>query len=67
MNPFTQHPKEVGLNYFTHMLFAFSVVGKLVLGTIACFIHAFLPFLFTHTTSGIVKNLHSKIEHRKQK
>ncbi len=63
-NPFTDHPKQVGLNYFTHFLFAWSVVFKLIYATIACTIHSFFPFLFTHTTSGIVKQLHSKIEHR---
>jgi uncharacterized membrane protein len=64
MNPFTKHPKEVGLNYLSHFIFALSVVGQLLFALIACFIHAFFPFLFTHTTSGIIKKLHSKIDHR---
>lgn len=61
-NPFTEHPKEVGMNYFQHMLFAFSVTGKLIVAVFCCFIHAFFPFLFTHTTSGIVKKLHALID-----
>lgn len=65
MNIFTKHPNEVGLNYFTHFLFAWSVVFKLVQAVICCTIHSFLPFVFTTTTSSIVKELHSKIEHRK--
>lgn len=65
MNMFTKHPNEVGLNYFQHMLFAFSVVLKLIYACFACTIHAFFPFLFTTTTSGIVNELHKKIDHRK--
>jgi hypothetical protein len=61
-NPFTEHPKEVGMNYFQHLLFAFSVVGKLIAAVFCCTIHAFFPFIFTHTTSSIVKNLHGLID-----
>ena len=64
-NSFTKHPNEVGLSYFQHMFFAFGVTWKLFYCVFACFIHAFFPFLFTNTTSGVVKQLHSKIEHRK--
>lgn len=66
MNIFTKHPNEVGLNYFQHFIFAFSVVGKLIIAVFCCTIHAFFPFLFTTTTSGIVSELHSKIDHRKK-
>lgn len=65
MNPFTKHPNEVGMNYFQHMWFAITIVGKLIYAVFACFVHAFFPFLFTTTTSGIVSELHSKITHRK--
>jgi hypothetical protein len=65
MNIFTKHPNEVGLNYFQHFVFAFSVVYKLIIAVFCCTIHAFFPFLFTTTTSGIVTELHNKIDHRK--
>lgn len=65
MNLFTKHPNEVGMNYFQHMWFAFTIVGKLIYAGFACFTHAFFPFLFTTTTSGIVSELHSKITQRK--
>jgi hypothetical protein len=65
MNPFTKHPREVGLGYFQHLWFAITIVGKLIVAVLACFIHAFLPFLFTTTTSSIVTELHGKITHRK--
>lgn len=63
-NPFTYHPNQVGLGYFGHMFFALKVFGQLFLTSFACLIHAFFPFLFTHTTSKVVKKLHGLIEHR---
>jgi hypothetical protein len=65
MNIFTKHPREVGLNYFQHFLFAFSVVFKLLTAVFCCTIHAFFPFLFTTTTSRIVSGLNGQIVHRK--
>ena len=65
MSIFTKHPNEVGLNYFTHFLFAWSVVLKLLKAVLCCTIHSFLPFVFTTTTSEIINELHNKIEHRK--
>ena len=49
MNMFTKHPSEVGLNYFQHFLFAFSVVYKLIIAVFCCTIHAFFPFLFNNS------------------
>lgn len=66
MNPFTKHPREVGLNYFQHFAFAFYVQFKLVVAILACFVHAFFPFLFTITASTIISNLDQKIAHRKE-
>ena len=64
MNPFTKHPREVGLNYFQHFVFAFYVQFKLILAIMACFVHAFFPFLFTTTASTIISKLDRKIAHR---
>jgi hypothetical protein len=65
MNIFTKHPSEVGLNYFQHFLFAFSVVFALLAAVFCCTVHAFFPFIFTNTTSGIIAKLHGQIAHRK--
>jgi hypothetical protein len=65
MSIFTKHPNEVGLSYVQHLFFAFSVVFKLVIAVLCCTIHAFFPFLFTSTTSGIVAELYNKIDQRK--
>ncbi len=65
-NIFTEHPKEVGLSYPGHFVFAWGVVFKLMIATFCCSIHSIFPFIFTNTTSKIVKELYGKIEHRKQ-
>lgn len=64
-NAFTKHPKEVGLSYTGHFFFAWSVVFKLMKGVVCCSIHSVFPFMFTTTTSTIIKKLHEKIEDRK--
>ncbi len=64
-NIFTQHPNEVGLTYFQHFIFAWSIVYKMIKGALACSIHAFFPFLFIETASNIIKGLHEKVEDRK--
>lgn len=67
MNPFTKHPNEVGMNYLQHFLFAFQVQFKLLMALLACFVHAFFPFLFTTTASTIIRGLDGKIADRKPK
>ncbi len=64
-NAFTKHPKEVGLSYSGHFIFAWSVVFKLMKAVICCSVHSVFPFMFTHTTSRIVKGLNDQIEDRK--
>lgn len=64
-NPFSRHPKEVGMTYLQHFVFAFSVTFKLMIAVFCCSVHAFLPFLFTTTTSNIVRGLNEKIGDRR--
>ncbi len=60
---FTEHPREVGMSYPRHFLYALTVTWRLFLCVPACFVHAFLPFLFTHTTSSTVEELHQELPH----
>jgi hypothetical protein len=62
---FTEHPREVGMSYFRHFGYAFSVMGRLFGCSLACIVHAFFPFLFTHTTSRTINKLHEELNHRK--
>jgi hypothetical protein len=53
-NPFTAHPKSIGETYWQHLWHA-GVFGILMLiGGVACLIHALLPFLFKQTASDYV-------------
>ena len=58
---FTEHPASVGENYFQHLGRASGFAVSMISGGIACFVHAFLPFLFTHTGSGIIATLHTRM------
>ncbi len=62
---FTGHPREAGMSYFRHFGYAFSVTGRLFACVLACIVHAFFPFLFTHTTSKTINKLHEELNHRK--
>ena len=53
---FKEHPASVGESYFEHMRAALYFSVNMAGAAICCFVHAFLPFLFTKTGS-------SKIEH----
>ncbi len=55
---FTHHPQSVGETYGEHFLAATGFGLRMLAGAIACLIHAFLPFLFVSTGSGIIRKLH---------
>lgn len=56
-NIFTKHPGDIGETYFQHFCFASIMSVRLLFATIACLIHAFLPFLFINTTSNLVAKM----------
>lgn len=60
-NLFTEHPASVGETYGEHFLSAAGFAGKMFVGSLACFLHAVLPFLFVKTGSGIVTELHDRM------
>lgn len=65
LRAFTDHPASVGETYGEHMGVALSFAGPLFLASIACFIHAFLPFAFETTGSRAVKQLYQRmVSHR---
>ena len=61
---FTDHPESVGESYFEHMAFAGRFSGKLFLAGSMALVHAFLPFLFERSASGIVRELYEKTHGR---
>ena len=58
-NLFKDHPASVGESYFQHMGAAIGFAARLFGASLACFVHGFLPFLFTRTGSSVVKRLHN--------
>lgn len=65
---FTEHPASVGENYFEHLRHASGFAFSMIAGGLAVLVHAVLPFLFTHTGSGIIASLNTKmITNRRQR
>lgn len=63
MNIFNKHPASIGETYWQHLYFASIMGGKMLLGGIACLLHAIFPFLFEKTGSNIlISLLHQFIE-----
>ena len=61
---FRDHPASVNETYFEHMAFAGRFSGKLFLAGSMALVHAFLPFLFERSASGIVRELYEKTHGR---
>jgi hypothetical protein len=61
---FTSHPAAVGESYFGHMAFAAWFSSRLFMAAFAALVHAFLPFLFDSTASGIIRELYERTHNR---
>jgi uncharacterized protein DUF6356 len=58
---FTRHPATVGESYSEHMGVAAGFGTRLFLASLACFVHALLPFLFERTGSNTVQLLYGRM------
>ncbi len=58
---FTAHPASVDETYAEHMGVAFGFALRMFLGSLACLVHAFLPFLFLKTGSDTIAALHERM------
>lgn len=62
---FTQHPASVGESYGQHLVVAGNFGVRMILGGMACLIHAVLPFLLVRTGSVQISALHdTMVAHR---
>jgi Family of unknown function (DUF6356) len=64
---FTEHPDSVGESYVQHFVAAGAFGLRMVLGGVACLVHALLPFLFQQTGSNCVTDLHQRMVARQRK
>lgn len=62
---FTDHPAKVNETYFQHMGVAFRFGGRMLLGSLGCFVHGLFPWLCLTRGSDTVRTLHhSMVTHR---
>jgi hypothetical protein len=53
-NIFTEHPHSIGETYFKHLYFASKFGFKMIMGGLACCLHAIFPFAFKNTGSNLL-------------
>ena len=58
---FTEHPASVGETYWQHLASAWGFSWRMMLASLACLIHALLPFLFEKTGSQAITRLHDRM------
>lgn len=58
---FTEHPHAVGETYGEHFGVASGFGAAMILGGLACMVHAVLPFLCTTTGSRTIRRLHDRM------
>ena len=54
---FNDRPESVGETYLEHMRAALWFSSTMARAAVCCFVHAFLPFLFTKTGSSAIERL----------
>ncbi len=58
---FTEHPASVNETYFQHLAHASWFAGMMVLGAVACFLHALIPGMCVKSGSRIITRLHDRM------
>jgi hypothetical protein len=64
---FTDHPASLGETYGEHLRAALRFGLRMMLGGLACLVHALLPFLFERTASNCVTELHQRMVARQRR
>jgi len=58
---FNQHPASVDETYVEHFFVAGSFSVRMFVASLACFVHAVLPFLFVKTGSVAIETLYDRM------
>ena len=61
---FLSHPRAVGESYCEHFATAARFGLVMILGGVACVVHAIIPALFVRTASDAVKKLYGQMKAR---
>ncbi len=61
---FTEHPRAIGETYGQHARTALSFGRRMVIGGLACMVHAVVPGLFVKTASRTVVQLDAEMRGR---
>lgn len=61
---FLSHPRSVGETYGEHAATAARFGFKMIVGGMACVVHAIFPSLFARTASDTVKKLYGQMKAR---
>jgi len=61
---FVEHPRAIGETYGQHARTAFSFGWRMVIGGVACMVHAAVPGLFVKTASLTVVQLDAEMRGR---
>jgi len=56
----TKHLADMNISYFSHMMRAFHIMFLSIVSSLALFIHAIFPFIFTKTSQKINLYLYDK-------
>jgi hypothetical protein len=59
---FSEHPESVGETYGEHLVRAWWFGGRMVVAGLGCMLHALLPFIFVHTGSEAIDELHARMQ-----
>jgi hypothetical protein len=59
---FTEHPESVDETYGEHLVRASGFGWRMVVGGLGCMLHALLPFIFVHTGSEAIDELHARMQ-----
>ena len=58
-----KHLDEMNMNYFEHMLVSLNYALILFLSSIKALIHAFIPDIFTTSTTECIREINVKLNH----
>tara|TARA_Y100000992_G_scaffold168686_1_gene113310 strand:+ start:6376 stop:6588 length:213 start_codon:yes stop_codon:yes gene_type:complete len=54
---FFKHLKEKKVGYFTHCIVSLNISKSFIIGGIKAFIHAFIPFWYTTSSTDCIKEM----------